>query len=176
MTSDGPISGNIDGWDEPVAEEGSAGSVTSKPPRVLYRLDALICHYGFTHSFGHFVAYRRIPTTSLGPDIIRKSCPDYCGCADCEDFGQVRYSSAPGRGWLRISDADVEEVGEGDALGERGSAFMLFYEKVLEYDGSEDGRQSHSEAAPAGGESTNVMDALKALRETKQAGSIDDLM
>lgn len=38
----------------------------------------------------------------------------------------------PLKNWLRISDADVEEVGESEVLAERMSAFLLFYEKVAE--------------------------------------------
>ena len=47
--------------------------------------------------------------------------------------GQVReQKSLPLKNWLRISDADVEEVGEAEVLAERMSAFLLFYEKVAE--------------------------------------------
>lgn len=73
------------------------------PPRALYRLESAILHYGYTHSSGHFVAIRRKPGAPLG---------------------------VPGRGWLQISDADVEEVGS-DALADAaGAVFMLFYERV----------------------------------------------
>jgi len=88
-------------------------SITSDdhvPSEVLYRLDGVICHYGYTHSFGHFVAYRRKPMPS-GPSH-----------AD-----QILH---PGGRWLRISDADVSEVPQSAVLGERGNAFLLFYERI----------------------------------------------
>jgi hypothetical protein len=43
--------------------------------------------------------------------------------------------SVPGKGWLRISDADMEEVGEEALIEARGAVFMLFYERVGEYEG-----------------------------------------
>lgn len=63
-------------------------------------------------------------------------------------FGQVRQDDpgprastgvedevyGPGRGWLRISDADVEEVGEEVLRESMGQVFMLFYERVGEYE------------------------------------------
>jgi hypothetical protein len=88
----------------------SVASDACVPSEVLYRLDGVICHYGYTHSFGHFVAYRRKPTPS-GPSH-----------AD-----QILH---PGGRWLRISDADVSEVPQSAVLGERGNAFLLFYERI----------------------------------------------
>lgn len=79
---------------------------------VLYRLDGVICHYGYTHSFGHFVAYRRKPDHLQGPDLAAE-----------------RVLHPRGR-WLRISDADVTEVPESSVLAEKGNAFILFYERL----------------------------------------------
>lgn len=73
------------------------------PPRALYRLESAICHYGYTHSSGHFVAIRRKPGAPLG---------------------------VPGKGWLQVSDADVEEVGSEALAAAAGAVFMLFYERV----------------------------------------------
>lgn len=130
-TADGSISHHADkNWqkENPKPEDAA-------PPRSVYRLDALICHYGYTSSFGHFVAYRRKPDSVLGPTLARKSCSDYCDCEGCQTAGQVRErSTLPLKNWLRISDADVEEVGESEVLAERMSAFLLFYEKVAESD------------------------------------------
>lgn len=39
-----------------------------------------------------------------------------------------------GRGWLRISDDSVQEVGIESVLSETGSVFMLYYERVLQPD------------------------------------------
>jgi ubiquitin carboxyl-terminal hydrolase 1 len=43
----------------------------------------------------------------------------------------------PGKGWLRISDDEVEEVGEEALVGSRSQVVMLFYERVGEYAGPE---------------------------------------
>ena len=85
--------------------------------RILYRLESAILHYGYTHSSGHFVCIRRKPqrhgaNVNYMPDYVRKSCPDDCTCQSCLYFGQVRGPDEPGKSWLHISDADVEEVGE----------------------------------------------------------------
>jgi ubiquitin carboxyl-terminal hydrolase 1 len=73
------------------------------------------------------------------PSSARKSCPDGCHCQSCVYFGQVRSAegdqSVPGKGWLRISDADMDEVGEEALIEARGAVFMLFYERVGEYEG-----------------------------------------
>ncbi|WVQ99411.1 hypothetical protein IAU59_006544 [Kwoniella sp. CBS 9459] len=117
--------------------------------RVLYRLESVILHYGYTHSSGHFICIRRKPSpppaTSLSeesgayrPATVNKSCPDGCRCESCLYYGQVRDQGdrVMGKGWLRISDADVDEVGEEALYEARGAVFMLFYEKVGEYKGS----------------------------------------
>jgi len=105
--------------------------------RVLYRLESAILHYGATTSSGHFTCIRRKPTnegTHHGPVRVNKTCPDECSCANCVCFGKVRgETSVPGKGWLMISDDDVEEIGE-ETLHQAGqSVFMLFYEKVGDY-------------------------------------------
>lgn len=141
--------------------------------RVLYRLESVILHYGYTHSSGHYVCIRRkpIPHRNSGhtrtaelelesarqqksdpaaaprdvfqPSQSRKSCPDGCACESCLYFGQVREThSVPGRGWLRVSDDEVEEVGEEALAACRSQVFMLFYERVGEYEGSERKGQS----------------------------------
>jgi ubiquitin carboxyl-terminal hydrolase 1 len=80
---------------------------------VLYRLAAVVCHYG-QHSFGHYVCFRRKP----------------------RGFGRVapprldEPPAAPGRGWLRASDDAVREVGIEEVLQEGAGAFMLYYERV----------------------------------------------
>lgn len=137
-------------WEERGGIKNMLASVSTEktiPPitgqRVIYQLESAILHYGFTHSSGHFVSIRRKPSPSLTkeeksfrPLQVAKNCPDGCKCQDCVYFGQVRdleNTKVPGRGWLRISDADVEEVGE-EALHEAGGAVvMLFYERVMEY-------------------------------------------
>ena len=107
--------------------------------QTIYRLSAIVCHYG-QHSFGHYVAYRRKPRPeSAGAGRWtppRLSCPFGCQCEKCALFGSARddppsSSSRRGGGWLRISDASVEEVGIETVLAEQSGTFMLYYERVL---------------------------------------------
>ncbi|WVQ72594.1 hypothetical protein IAR50_002152 [Cryptococcus sp. DSM 104548] len=124
---------------------GEKDAVVPMERRVLFRLESAILHYGFTHSSGHFVCIRRKPSVpssapedrSLRPSVASRSCPEGCRCGDCMLFGPVREPrpSTPGKGWLMISDADVEEVGEEALLQARGSVVMLFYERIAEYPG-----------------------------------------
>ena len=79
--------------------------VPQQPPRVLYRLAAVVCHYG-QHSFGHYVCYRRKPrgTGRVVSPRLDEPLP------------------APGRGWLRASDDAVREVGIETVLQEGSGA------------------------------------------------------
>jgi ubiquitin carboxyl-terminal hydrolase 1 len=107
----------------------------------LYQLSAVVCHYG-QHSFGHYICYRRKPRpVSAGAARFappRLCCPLDCRCERCVQFGPIRVGDGydnkrrPGCGWLRISDDSVQEVGFETVALERSSAFMLFYEKVLQ--------------------------------------------
>ena len=90
-----------------------AQNLTTQPPRVLYRLAAVVCHYG-QHSFGHYVCFRRKPR-GVGRVVPPRL-----------DEPPV----APGRGWLRASDDAVHEVGIETVLQEGSGAFMLYYERV----------------------------------------------
>ncbi|THG93188.1 hypothetical protein EW145_g8445, partial [Phellinidium pouzarii] len=108
-------------------------------PHVLYRLSAVVCHYGM-HSFGHYVCFRRKPRTagsgagSSVPTTPKMACPYGCECAECVAYGHVRdgHPPTPGRGWLRTSDDSVEECGLERVLGEGAGAFLLFYERVVQ--------------------------------------------
>jgi len=67
---------------------------------------------------------------------VKKTCKDGCRCDACSWFGQVREEKEErGKGWLRISDADVDEVGIEALVEARSAVFMVFYEKVGEYEG-----------------------------------------
>ncbi|KAI9508141.1 hypothetical protein F5148DRAFT_980283 [Russula earlei] len=90
-----------------------AHNLLPQPPRVLYRLAAVVCHYG-QHSFGHYVCYRRKP---WGAERIVPPRLD-------------EPPAGPGKGWLRASDDAVREVGIEAVLQEGSGAFMLFYERV----------------------------------------------
>lgn len=123
--------------------------------RILYRLESVILHLGYTHSSGHFVCIRRKPkppsSSSLSPDgtehdhqdgayrpgRVSKSCPDGCFCEECRYFGQVRGGGDEigGKGWLSISDADVEEVGTEALVAARKQVVLCFYERVGEFEG-----------------------------------------
>ena len=93
-------------------------NLAPQPPRVLYRLAAVVCHYG-QHSFGHYVCYRRKPRGSgrVGPPRPNDG-----------------FHATPGRGWLRASDDAVREVGIETVLQEGSGAFMLYYERVRNED------------------------------------------
>lgn len=135
--------------------EGKEGRTGGK--RTLYRLESVILHYGYNHSSGHYVCIRRKPrptphpsssASTAGPTPSKpkgttKTCPDGCTCESCAYFGQVRNppgeESTPGKGWLRVSDDEVEEVGEEALIESRSQVFMLFYEKVGEYVGDQSG-------------------------------------
>lgn len=114
----------------------------SQPPhRILYRLSAVVCHYG-QHSFGHYICYRRKPrpvsagATRFSPP--RLPCPWGCRCERCAKYGHVRVDDGydnrrkPGYGWLRISDDSVQEVGFETVAFESSAVFMLFYERILQ--------------------------------------------
>ncbi|TFK46934.1 cysteine proteinase [Heliocybe sulcata] len=110
---------------------------TYATPRTLYRLSAVVCHYG-QHSFGHYICFRRKPRPpSAGSHRFsppRLACPLGCECDKCRHYGPVRdehYPPAPGRGWLRISDDAVRECGIEAVQAEGSGAFMLFYERVV---------------------------------------------
>lgn len=95
-------------------------------PRVLYRLAAVVCHYG-QHSFGHYVCFRRKPR-GAGRVVPPRL-----------DEGAAT-APPPGRGWLRVSDDAVREVGIEAVLLEGAGAFMLYYERVMMMDEDASGR------------------------------------
>ncbi|KAF9238795.1 hypothetical protein BU15DRAFT_88241 [Melanogaster broomeanus] len=110
-------------------------------PRTIYRLSAVVCHYG-QHSFGHYVCFRRKPrppsygATRYAPP--RFAHPPGCECEKCLRYGSIRDDDdavnsmyRPGRGWLRVSDDSVKECGIESVLQEGSGAFMLYYERVV---------------------------------------------
>ncbi|GLB34223.1 putative peptidase C19 family protein [Lyophyllum shimeji] len=107
-------------------------------PRTLYRLSSVVCHFG-QHSFGHYICYRRKPRSPDLPPHIRWAPPrlvEPLTPTDDEDpLEGPKYvwedePARPGRGWLRISDDAVREVGIETVLQEGAGAFMLYYERV----------------------------------------------
>jgi Ubiquitin carboxyl-terminal hydrolase len=85
---------------------------------VLYRLAAVVCHYG-QHSFGHYVCFRRKPRGEEGGLVASP---------------RLEEPAAPGQGWLRASDDSVREVGIEAVLREGSGVFMLYYERVKSED------------------------------------------
>lgn len=114
-------------------------------PRTIYRLSAVVCHYG-QHSFGHYVCYRRKPRPPSTGGTARFAPPKLadplgCECEKCERFGPVRDDdedalhaerTRPDLSWLRISDESVKECGIESVLQEGSGAFMLYYERVVQ--------------------------------------------
>ncbi|GAA5901785.1 ubiquitin carboxyl-terminal hydrolase [Sporobolomyces salmoneus] len=85
-------------------------SSSASSTRDLYRLSSMVVHYG-SHSFGHYVAFRRRPTP---PPQLSNS------------------TGTNGRlpEWYRISDetVDVSTIEE----ARRNNPFLLFYERVVD--------------------------------------------
>ncbi|CAD6917056.1 unnamed protein product [Tilletia controversa] len=77
----------------------------------LYRLQSIVVHYG-GHSFGHYVSYRRRPSSS--PSSSSSSVPH-------------RPRSGAEAEWMRISDDIVETCDLGEVLSS--NPFLLFYER-----------------------------------------------
>ncbi|WWD17296.1 hypothetical protein CI109_101736 [Kwoniella shandongensis] len=148
-------SGSISGMLARNADTNGTPLIPTPPKRVLYRLECAILHYGYTTSSGHYICIRRKPCPASDgedgryrPKRVSKSCPDGCTCESCAYFGPVREdlgNVVPGKGWLRVSDADVDEVGEEALYEARGAVFMLFYDRVGDYvDKGESGEQVES--------------------------------
>ncbi|KAF9463073.1 hypothetical protein BDZ94DRAFT_1236467 [Collybia nuda] len=115
-------------------------------PRVIYRLSAVVCHYG-QHSFGHYICYRRKPRSpSITDPKKRWAPPKLVDPLRIEDDGfnngmGPRYvwedevqedGRRPGKGWLRVSDDAVRECGIESVLQEGSGAFMLYYERAVQ--------------------------------------------
>ncbi|KAJ7622713.1 hypothetical protein B0H17DRAFT_842474, partial [Mycena rosella] len=102
--------GALVGADAPVSKIGDGDEC-------LYRLAAVVCHYG-QHSFGHYICYRRTPVPVASASAYAPAPPTREG------------SGGTGKGWLRISDARVDRCGVEAVLAEGSAAFMLYYERV----------------------------------------------
>ncbi|KAF9448963.1 cysteine proteinase [Macrolepiota fuliginosa MF-IS2] len=118
-------------------------------PRIIYRLAAVVCHYG-QHSFGHYICYRRKPRhpnvgaekrwapPTIADPFLQE---DDSSTKDTEGDGpdglgpiyvfENEAASRPGKGWLRISDDAVRECGIETVLKEGMGAFMLYYERAV---------------------------------------------
>jgi ubiquitin carboxyl-terminal hydrolase 1 len=165
---------------------------TYATPRTMYRLASVVCHYG-QHSFGHYICYRRKPRPLdnksrwnpprlLSDPIaalqrassISQGAVDYAGGEEAvwaeDDLADV--GTGTGRGWLRISDDSVSEVGIESVLAQGSAAFMLYYERVSV------SPYSHSpihEAAMASDETLKPVATLSGLTNGAANGSMTSL-
>ncbi|KAG7447707.1 cysteine proteinase [Guyanagaster necrorhizus] len=111
--------------------------------RTVYRLSAVVCHYG-QHSFGHYISFRRKPPDSKAQDrwkpprILIKDRPPTSAKREEEsdpladlEWEDADSSPGAGKGWLRISDDSVDECGIKSVLREGSGAFMLYYERAI---------------------------------------------
>jgi ubiquitin carboxyl-terminal hydrolase 1 len=95
-------------------------SSRSKRDECLYRLKAVITHYG-RHENGHYIAYRQHPPASKASDETVND--DDTSDPDCsQPTGSEKLP------WWRLSDEDVSSVPDEDVL-QQGGVFMLFYER-----------------------------------------------
>ncbi|GAA5896958.1 hypothetical protein JCM6882_007316 [Rhodosporidiobolus microsporus] len=118
------ISAFCDGASPP--SSSLSDSTASPVRRDIYRLDSLVVHYG-SHSFGHYVAFRRRPSSpSSSSDPSSANLPD----------------------WYRISDETVDPSSLTEAL--RANPFLLFYERVPHDELSGNGQSSEAASAAAG--------------------------
>ena len=92
-------------------------------PRTIYRLAAVVCHYG-SHSFGHYICYRRKPRSG------KFTPPKLSSSAGIDEDVFEDGETAVGKGWLRISDDSVRECGLETVLADGSGAFMLYYERA----------------------------------------------
>ena len=122
---------------------------TYTSPRTLYRLSAVVCHFG-QHSFGHYICYRRkprgvesgtkrwAPPKLADPLRVEESENQSASNGDAnpgyvwEDEDGHTTQNRLGKGWLRISDDSVRECGIETVLHEGIGAFMLYYERVIQ--------------------------------------------
>lgn len=100
---DRPISSFLSKPNGPAVTDGQE----TRKGKIWYRLASLVVHYG-THSFGHYIAYRREP--------LRQR--------------PTRGNLREGSRWYRISDEDVVPSSLESALA--ANPFLLFYERVEE--------------------------------------------
>ena len=152
-------------------------------PRVFYRLSAVVCHYG-QHSFGHYVCYRRKPRPPACGEWRfappRFADPVGCNCEKCLRYGNIRDDDdaidsiyRPGRGWLRISDDAVTEVGIESVLQEGSGAFMLYYERVVQsrpgiYPLHDSPRSSEETLKPMSSITTRASDSTSSLASMEE--------
>ncbi|GAA5928927.1 hypothetical protein JCM10213_004942 [Rhodosporidiobolus nylandii] len=130
------------------ASPSSADSADAPASRDIYRLSSLVVHYG-SHSFGHYVAFRRRPSSPSSDDLP--------AALDLPD-------------WYRISDETVDPSSIQEAL--RANPFLLFYERIR------DERSASASAAGGlarldslvGGAQARVVESWRAIYRAAEKG------
>lgn len=122
-----PISGP--GYKSSIFNPTTVEAKVDPATRTMYRLSAVVCHYG-QHSFGHYVCFRRRPRSSKLPEDHRWEPPRW-RVEDESSLAALESRRGTGKGWMRISDDDVRECGIESVLQEGSGAFMLYYEKIV---------------------------------------------
>ncbi|PVZ99264.1 hypothetical protein BB558_004726 [Smittium angustum] len=84
----------------------------------LYRLSSVVVHFG-SHSYGHFITYRRKPTT-----LAKSNSRAKLNLLEVEGSSKINGNSE----WYLVSDEEVQKVELDEALN--ANPYLLFYEKV----------------------------------------------
>ncbi|KAA1113461.1 hypothetical protein PGT21_032032 [Puccinia graminis f. sp. tritici] len=103
-----------------------------------YRLLSVVVHFG-THSFGHYITYRRAPLSSSSSNPSSPTQDSKSGSQRDDDDGQLDsrhlhhrpIHSRQRHTWYRISDENVQLASIDDAL--RSNPFLLMYERVFDH-------------------------------------------
>ncbi|KAI9297669.1 cysteine proteinase [Neoconidiobolus thromboides FSU 785] len=95
----------------------------TKTPSNLYRLQAVIVHYG-SHSYGHFVTYRRKPLSHI--DELDRELDSTVNKSDKIDLEEIFKSSSSE--WYQVSDQSVLSADILDVLSS--NPYMLLYELI----------------------------------------------
>jgi ubiquitin C-terminal hydrolase len=116
--------------ENPGTEPNPLETGTSQPYRYLYRLQAVVLHYG-SHDSGHFITYRRLSRNPFDPKA---------NVVDSKSLGQLGSAWQKPKStdrWFAISDDSVSLVRNVEQeVFEYASqyAYLLFYERVLSSD------------------------------------------
>lgn len=135
----------------PFSDHPDPGAKTpDSTPRELYRLASLVEHYG-SHSFGHYVAYRRRPVapppSGTSPRLPPEDAASQEADGDTASTSFIPDVRPPTPEWLHISDETVSAAHLNDAL--RANPFLIFYERVRTVPGVDPSVISHRPDSPA---------------------------
>ncbi|KAJ1570743.1 hypothetical protein NDA11_003359 [Ustilago hordei] len=139
-----------------IFQPGTAKQVEDGKAESVYKLAAIVVHYG-SHSFGHYIAFKRVPGAQ-------------------SHFNRIG-DEGPSDTWLRISDDSVSRVSIQQVKQE--NPYMLFYELLPP--SSADAAPQHKLELPGGADYATLQkaiaravavngDAAKSLGGERQAG------